>query len=710
MSAHTHQPVVNPFCKTQVNGKRKEKLLVGIFWFFTYFILLCAIAIFGNIIWKGAPVLWKKGLSFVTEKPQTLYVVEVEKADGIEVPEKNFDSILRNNSDEKALITNVRVFDKSLETVHFELLPGSIIGEGYLKELEQQNDNFYLRYDERELDAPVAFTLEADKAFTLVEADFNTLKEADPSLIPSEVETKESSLPQFEVTIAKGTYPIGKSAHDALVPTMLIFQMKQTFSDDDAAKINECIIPETQTITIDGGIYYTAFDEEEKGTLPLESQKEVPAVKTFYNFTIPAGTYKTNGKALGVLAKNGVATQHNTAKGAIVVNIDEPASLVSTAEGYKKLITNNPSIKIANASPSTTSEPYVSFTLKKDAELLIDTEDYEQITSANEATKAFKPLSEHTHSYSGGGILGPIVGTALLVVICMIVALFTGIASAVFLTEYAAQGRFIKSIRLAMLNLAGVPSIVFGLFGLGLFVMIAPALTSTPNAESKFIIPIAPLASEPNLREAEQDSIYIAEEKTSTSKLRELTTSTGGTRFYDGWYYLSFQGWGTCMLAGGFTLAIMILPVIITSCEESLRAVPHGFREASLALGASKWQSIRTAVLPYAFPGILTASVLGITRVAGETAPIMFTAAVAERSDLPWQGLHSSGFDRFIDFLQQSVQALPYHIYTVAGRIPQSEYTEPMQYGSVLVFMIIVMSLAGFSVWLRIRIRNKIKW
>jgi phosphate transport system permease protein len=138
--------------------------------------------------------------------------------------------------------------------------------------------------------------------------------------------------------------------------------------------------------------------------------------------------------------------------------------------------------------------------------------------------------------------------------------------------------------------------------------------------------------------------------------------------------------------------------------------VPMGVREAAMALGATKWQSIRTAVLPYAFPGILTASILGITRVAGETAPIMFTAAAAEKSDLPWQGIHSSGFSAFVDFLQQSVQALPYHIYTVAGRIPQSEYTQPMQYGSVLVFMIIVFMLSAVSIYLRIKIRNRIKW
>jgi len=293
----------------------------------------------------------------------------------------------------------------------------------------------------------------------------------------------------------------------------------------------------------------------------------------------------------------------------------------------------------------------------------------------------------------------------------MLVALFTGIAASIFLNEYARAGGFVKTIRLAMLNLAGVPSIVFGLFGLGLFVILAPCVTSTPKTSSAMMVPLVKLGSKPELRVCEQQHIYICEKSNlSSSELTTIATANGSKLVYDGWIWLSLQGWGTSILAGGFTLAMMVLPVIITSCEESLSAVPMGFREASLALGASKWQSIRTAVLPYAFPGILTASVLGITRVAGETAPIMFTAAVAEKSELPWEGLNSTGFDKFLDFLQSSAQALPYHIYTVAGRIPQSEYTQPMQYGSVLVFMLIVMSFAAISIWLRARVRNKIKW
>jgi len=279
------------------------------------------------------------------------------------------------------------------------------------------------------------------------------------------------------------------------------------------------------------------------------------------------------------------------------------------------------------------------------------------------------------YSYSGGGILGPLVGTALLIAICMVISLSIGISAAIYLNEYATKGKFINAIRLAILNLAGVPSIVFGLFGLGLFVLTAPN-----------IVPLDEVA-----------------DRSLFSMKIPLTQSA-----------LSLEGWGACMLAGGCTLAIMILPVIITASEESLKAVPRGFREASLALGASKARTIRKAVLPYAFPGMLTASILGITRVAGETAPIMFTAAVAHKDKLPWQELgldpDQSWIGRAFDFFFQSVQALPYHIYTVAARIPQSEYNRDMQYGSVFVFMLLVFFFAATSVILRARIRKKLHW
>lgn len=290
--------------------------------------------------------------------------------------------------------------------------------------------------------------------------------------------------------------------------------------------------------------------------------------------------------------------------------------------------------------------------------------DFSEYSRFKAGNPGLEIVEEHSHAFSGGGIFGPLVGTALLTGICIIVAFFIGLTTAIFLNEYASKGRFMDTIRLAIMNLAGVPSVVYGLFGLGLFCLVAPVITTHPSDDALFTI-------------------------------RLLFTD----------HYLSFQGWGTCMLAGGFTLAVMILPVIITACEESLKAIPAGFREASLALGATKWQTIAKSVLPYAFPGMLTASVLGITRVAGETAPIMFTAALSHKDELPWQAADSIG-----GFFAQSVQAMPYHIYTVAARIPQSEYTKPMQYGSVFVFLLLVMGFAALSVYLRIRFRKKLKW
>lgn len=241
------------------------------------------------------------------------------------------------------------------------------------------------------------------------------------------------------------------------------------------------------------------------------------------------------------------------------------------------------------------------------------------------------------YAYSGGGIGPAIVGTFLLVAGSITIALTLGILCAVFLSEYGKPGRMLKVIRLSILNLSGVPSIVFGLFGFGMFVL--------------------------------------------------------------------FFGWGVSMLAGWFTLAIMALPVIIAASEESMRAIPKGFREGSLALGASKWTSIRTNVLPYALPGILTSSIMGIARVAGETAPIMFTAAFALRDQLPWAGL-----GRWSDFFFQGVMALPYHIYVVSSKIPQNEYTRTMQYGAAFVFLLIVGFFALSSILLRIRIRKRYKW
>ncbi len=259
-----------------------------------------------------------------------------------------------------------------------------------------------------------------------------------------------------------------------------------------------------------------------------------------------------------------------------------------------------------------------------------------RIASALAAGEPAPQFKSESYVYSAGGIWPCIVGTVLLVVGSMAIALTLGVASAIFLSEYAKDGAFVRFVRLAILNLAGVPSIVFGLFGFGMFVI-----------------------------------------------------------FFD---------WNVSLLAGWFTLAFMVLPVVITASEEALKAVPQGFREGSLALGATRWQTIRSNVLPYALPGILTSSILGIARVAGETAPIMFTAAYVVRDKLPWD------VEKVSDFFFQGVMALPYHIYVVSSKIPQNDYTSRVQYGTAFVFLGIVALIALASILLRNNLRGRYKW
>jgi phosphate transport system permease protein len=229
-------------------------------------------------------------------------------------------------------------------------------------------------------------------------------------------------------------------------------------------------------------------------------------------------------------------------------------------------------------------------------------------------------------SMTKGGIFPCIVGTLCLSVGAIVLALPIGVASAIFLHEYAVQGRLLRVIRLGISNLAGVPSVVFGLFGLAFFVV-----------------------------------------------------------------YLKF---GTSILSGALTLAALTLPVIIGAAEEALRAVPDTYREASLALGATKWQTIYRVALPAALPGVLTGAILGISRAAGETAPIMFTAAVFFSPDLP-----SSLFDE--------IMALPYHIYVLATAGTEIETTRPLQYGTGLVLIILVLGMNLIAILYRSRLRRR---
>ena len=231
-------------------------------------------------------------------------------------------------------------------------------------------------------------------------------------------------------------------------------------------------------------------------------------------------------------------------------------------------------------------------------------------------------------SMTKGGILPCIVGTIGLSLGAILFAFPIGVASAIYLNEYARPGRFLRIIRLGINNLAGVPSVVFGLFGLAFFVI-----------------------------------------------------------------YLKF---GVSLLSGALTLGAMTLPVIIGSTEEALKAVPDTYREASLGLGATKLQTIFRVVLPAALPGILTGGILGISRAAGETAPIMFTAAVFFSPRLP-----SSVFDE--------IMALPYHIYVLATAGTEIEATRPLQYGTALVLIVLVLGLNLVAILWRSRLRKRMR-
>ena len=229
-------------------------------------------------------------------------------------------------------------------------------------------------------------------------------------------------------------------------------------------------------------------------------------------------------------------------------------------------------------------------------------------------------------SMTKGGILPCIVGTIIISLGAIVIALPIGIASAIYLNEYARPGRLVRIIRLGINNLAGVPSVVFGLFGLAFFVV--------------------------------------------------------------------WLGFGVSILSGALTLAAMTLPVIIGASEEALRNVPDTYREASLGLGATKWQTIYRVVLPSALPGILTGAILGISRAAGETAPIMFTAAVFFTPSMP-----SSPFDE--------IMALPYHIYVLATAGTEIESTRHLQYGTALVLIFLVLGLNLIAIIYRARLRRR---
>ena len=242
-----------------------------------------------------------------------------------------------------------------------------------------------------------------------------------------------------------------------------------------------------------------------------------------------------------------------------------------------------------------------------------------------------------------GGIFPAIVGTALMTIIMAIAAVPFGVITAVYLAEYASDKSIVaKTIRFAVKTLAVVPSIIFGLFGLGFFI--------------GFI-----------------------------GKNMDTILNGGALK------------WGQPnILWASFTMALLTLPVVIVSVEEAIRTIPREMREASLALGATKWQTIKKVVLPGSVSGILTGTILAVSRGAGEVAPILFTGAAYFLSDLP-----KSLSDQFM--------SLGYHIYIMSTQSSNVDATLPIQFATTLVLLLLTFSLNAIAVTLRYRIRKKAK-
>jgi len=226
-----------------------------------------------------------------------------------------------------------------------------------------------------------------------------------------------------------------------------------------------------------------------------------------------------------------------------------------------------------------------------------------------------------------GGILPTIIGTFYLTLGTAIFSVPLGVSAAIYLAEYASENRLTRLIRISIINLAGIPSVVYGLFGLGLFV-----------------------------------------------------------------FFLRF---GTSLLSASLTLSIMTLPVIISTSEEALRAVPQAFRTVSISLGGTRWQTIRRIILPEALPGIITGVILGLERAAGETAPILFTGAAFFLPRLPHSPLDAT-------------MALPYHLFVISTQIP--EMPIQIQYGTALVLLVFVLGMNVTATLMRSRARARRQW
>jgi phosphate transport system permease protein len=259
---------------------------------------------------------------------------------------------------------------------------------------------------------------------------------------------------------------------------------------------------------------------------------------------------------------------------------------------------------------------------------------------------------EPRESNTEGGVFPAIFGTVMMVILMSAAVMPFGVVAALYLREYARQGPLVRAVRIAVNNLAGVPSIVFGVFGLGFFVYL------TGGAIDKLFY---------------------------SANLPDPTFKTGG------------------ILWASLTLALLTVPVVIVATEESLAAVPRGAREGSYALGATKWQTIRRVVLPAALPGILTGLILAMARGAGEVAPLMITGVVKLAPQLPFDG----NFPFF--HFERKFMHLGFHIYDVGFQSPNVEAAKPMVYMTTLLLLGVVVALNLAAILIRERLRRKLR-
>ncbi len=258
--------------------------------------------------------------------------------------------------------------------------------------------------------------------------------------------------------------------------------------------------------------------------------------------------------------------------------------------------------------------------------------------------------AEPREANSEGGVWPAIFGTVVMTLIMSLLVTPFGVLAALYLREYARQGAMVSAVRIAVNNLAGVPSIVFGVFGLGFFCYIVGASI---------------------------DELFFS------AKLPSPTFGTGGVMW------------------ASLTLALLTLPVVIVATEEALAAVPGSMREGSYACGASKWQTIQRIVLPRALPGIMTGVILAIARGAGEVAPLMLVGAVKLAPELPVDGLFP------YVHMERSFMHLGFHIYDLGFQSQNSEAAKPMVFTTTLLLIGIVAFLNLSAVWLRGRLRRR---